>query len=558
MAKKTKSIPSDTNRRRFLRWTGLFGAATLAGCAGDDDSGDDADDDTTGTGDDDPPAGVEVHGGTLNISVGRNPDTVNPIVQGNLPEYMFTSWTYSNLVISDADLEIQPQLATDWESNEDATQWTFNLTPDATFHHDGSQVTAMDVAASFRKGQDPDVGSIVEGQFGEVDSFEAVDETTFRINLEEPFPSVPELVATPQFRVLPEEIIEDDERFSETASQEYGSGPFVQEEFEPGNRVVVSRYDDYFETDENGNELPYLDEIVMEIFPDESAQLSALETGDLDINPEIPASSWPRVEGMDVEPHARTSAEWVNVVMRTDREPFDDNRVRKAFRVAVDRESMMEGAIDGLGTVTQDNVVPPTWPQYTELPELGPDRDQARELLAEAGYEDGLDLSEFGEDMILQAADSPDLRLDVALQLQEQLSEVGIEFEVEQISYDRFLNNVWTQAPFYIGFYVTRPIPVATYTSLFTSDASWEETAWSNEDFDEAVRDAQTATSPEEAEEAYARAQEIMHEHSPTIIPFFMDSLGANQHHVNGYWQETGLSNPAAHTWRMYLDEEER
>jgi peptide/nickel transport system substrate-binding protein len=555
-------LSRDSNRRRFLRWTGALGASLLAGCSGNESGGAETTEPAGngGNGDDETPTSTpnQVYGGELRLSVQRNPATVNPVIQGNLPEYMFTSWTYNNLTQLNEDLEVQPQLATEWESNDDATQWTFTLNSDATFHHNGAQVTASDVAATFRKTQDPDVGSVAQGSLGEVDSFEAVDETTFRINLNRPFVNTPMQLTIPQFRILPEEIVTDQEKFESAANQEYGSGPFVRETYEPGDTVSVTRYEDYFLSDDDGNQYPYLDRIVQQSIPEASSEMSALGNEEIDIVPEVASGMWSRAQGMEIETHRRPGTSWPNVVMRCDTEPFDDNRVRKAFRVAIDREAMLEGARNGLGTVSQDNLIPPNFEEHVDLPELGPDKEQAEQLLADAGYEDGLDLTsdEFDADLTLYAANSPSVRTPLAVQLQEQLKEIGVTFEIQQINYDNYLSNVWTKAPFYVGFYVTRLVPVTTYNLLLVSDASWNEAKWNNEEFDEAVANAQAATDPEEQKEYLATCQELMHEEGPYILPFVMDELAARQEYVNNYYLDIGSSYPAAHTWEIFLNDD--
>lgn len=557
---RTLDLSSDSNRRRFLRWTGAIGAGMLAGCTGNGSDGTETTEPSgngSGNGDTATPSSNELYGGELRVSVQRNPATVNPVMQGNLPEYMYTSWTYNSLTQLNEELEVEPQLATDWEGNDDATQWTFNLNSDATFHHNGEQVTASDVAATFRKTQDPDVGSVAQGSLGDVDSFEAVDETTFRINLNRPFVNTPMQVTIPQFRILPEEIVNDQEQFESTANQEYGSGPFVEETYEPGDTISVTRYEDYFVSDENGNQLPYLDRIVQQSIPEASSEMTSLGNEQIDVVPEVASGMWERAQGMDVETHRRPGTSWPNIVMRCDTEPFDDPRVRKAFRVAIDREAMLEGARNGLGTVVQDNLIPPSFEEHVDLPELGPDPEQAQQLLADAGYEDGLDLTsdEFDADLTLYAANSPSVRTPLAVQLQEQLEGIGVNFEIQQVNYDNYLSNVWTKAPFYVGFYVTRLVPVTTYNLLLVSDASWNEAQWNNEEFDEAVANAQAATDPEEQQEYLAKCQELMHEEGPYILPFVMDELSARQDYVNNYYLDIGSSYPTAHTWEISLEE---
>jgi len=553
-------LQTATDRRRFLRWTGVLGASLLAGCTGgegNESSTSSGGEGGTGSNDSSTPTGNEQMGGTLRLSVQRNPATVNPLVQGNLPEYMFTSWTYNNLTEVNEELEVQPQLATDWEKNEDATQWTFNLNSDATFHHNGKQVTASDVAATFQKSQEEDVGSVAKGSLGEIDSFEAVDETTFRINLKKPFVATPQQVTIPQFRILPEEIVNDQAKFDETANKEYGSGPFVQERYNPGDTISVTKYENYFQTDGAGNQLPYLDKIVQLSYPEASGEMSAMSNEQVDVVPEVSSGMWSRAQGMNVETRQRPGTSWPNVVMRCDTAPFDDPNVRKAFRVAIDRKAMLNGALNGLGTVTQDNLIPPNFSEHVSLSDLGPNKDRAKQLLADAGYEDGLDLTsdEFDADLKLYAANSPSVRTPLAVQLQEQLEQIGVNFGIQQINYDNFLSNIWTKAPFYVGFYVTRLVPVTTYNLLLVSSASWNEAQWNNEEFDEAVANAQAATTQEDRVKYLEECQKIMHDKGPYIVPFLIDELGANQGYVENYYQDITSSYPAAHTWNIWLEE---
>jgi peptide/nickel transport system substrate-binding protein len=128
--------------------------------------------------------------------------------------------------------------------------------------------------------------------------------------------------------------------------------------------------------------------------------------------------------------------------------------------------------------------------------------------------------------------------------------------EIQQVNYDNYLSNVWTKAPFYVGFYVTRLVPVTTYNLLLVSDASWNETQWNNEEFDEAVATAQAATTREEQNEALATCQRLLYEEGPMILPFVMDELGARHDYVRNYYQDVTSSYPIAHTWRMWLTED--
>lgn len=529
-------MKDDSNRlerRKFLGCIGLAGIVATAGCSGGNQEETTTDeggaettqpDDSTG---DSTAVSNDMRGGEARVTVSRTAENLNPILHVNAPEYMTTSWMYSKLTQVDTNLEVHPDLATDWEANDDVTQWTFHLRDDATFHHNGEQVTAEDVKATLETIQDEDIGSPGQGAIGPIESVDVVDETTAQVNMSGPYADLPKMVGSQYCGIVPADVIEND--FDSLATTDYGSGPFILEEFEIGSHSILSRNDDYYLQDENGNQLPYLDGITQNVYPEEAAELSALESQQADITLEVSSSSWSRVQNMNgVNPHRTAGGTFANVVMRSDEPPFDDNRVREAFKLAIDRETLLEGAVNGLGTIAQDSPISPAYEYHTELPERERDLERARELLDEAGYGDGLELT-------LYAADSPAVRVDTAVLYKEQLAEIGVDVEVQQVSYDRYLSEIWTQATFYVGYYGLRYAEDGILYLLLHSDGSWNEAHWSDEEFDQALEEARQVTDPERRQELYGRAQEILYERGPFLIPFFMDRLGASRDYVNNY-----------------------
>lgn len=516
------------DRRSFVTAFGLAGASALAGCSGGSDAGGGGTAEQTAT---ETAGGTETmsgaYGGRLRVSVSRKPNTLNPIKHVNGAEYQVTGWLYSNLTRVDHNLEVHPDLATDWEANSDATQWTFNLREDATFNHNGEQVTARDVKKTIETVQDPDVGSPGKGAIGPIESVEAVDDTTARINLTGPYADIPKKMAKQFARILPADVIEN--RFDEIATTDFGSGPFNLETFEVGSIIETSRNDDYYLTSESGDPLPFVDGVNQRVYPETTAEISAMGNNTVDIMWEVPASQFGRVKSQNGTDPLRTSGgAFANLVMRSDEPPFDDNRVRKAFKFAVDKEAMLKGAQNGLGVVGQDTPISPAYQFHTDLPSREQDLDRAKELLEQAGYGDGLDLKLF-------AANEPAVRVTYATLLQSQLSEIGVNIEIEQVSYDRYLSEIWSSAPFYIGYYGMRFTEDGILYLLLHSEGSWNEAHWTDEEFDQVLNQARQTTETEQRAELYARAQEILHERGPYLISFFQDELAAQRKYVDNY-----------------------
>lgn len=522
------------NRRSFVAALSLAGATSVAGCSGSQSDNGNGASTTNGSnsngGSNETGSTEEMaanYGGQLRVSVSRKPNTLNPIEHVNGAEYQVTGWLYSNLTQVDHNLEVHPDLATDWEPSSDASQWTFNLREDATFNHNGNQVTARDVKKTLETVQDPDVGSPGQGAIGPIESVDVVDETTARINLTGPYADIPKKMAKQFARILPADVIEN--RYDEIATTDFGSGPFNLETFEVGSIVETSRNEDFHLESEEGDQLPFVDGVNQLVYPETTAEISAMGNNTVDLMWEVPASQFERVESQNGSEALRTAGgSFANIVMRSDQPPFDDERVRKAFKLAIDKEAILEGAQNGLGVVAQDTPISPAYEFHTDLPARERDLDRASELLEEAGYGDGLDLT-------LYAANEPAVRVTYATLVEQQLGEIGVNIEIEQTSYDRYLSEIWTKAPFYVGYYGTRFTEDGILYLLLHSEGSWNEAHWSDDEFDQVIEDARQTTDNDERAELYARAQQILHERGPYLISFFQNEIGAQRNYVEGY-----------------------
>jgi len=551
----TKSIP----RRRYIGLVGIGTVAGIAGCTGDDDSdssngddGGDGSDGSDGGSNSDGSDGPSGSGGHLRVGQDRTVTTINPVMMGSkFTERWAVKLFYSTLTRLDHNLELYGDLATDWSANDRADEWTFTIRDDATFHHNGETVTASDVAATFETVYSEDVGSPGAGTMGDIDAVEAVDETTVRFHLAGANSDFPKLVAKGWGAIVPEDIVTDSGQRQGLGSQEFGSGPFELEEFESGDHVTGVAYDDYYGTDDEGNSRPYLNRITARTIPEGSSLVNALENGEIDIIWEPPTDQWSRLQNTDgVETQRVPAGNIVNFIMDTSVEPWSDERVREAVKLAIDRQEVIEGVLDGLGVEGQDTPIAPTYEFHHDIPDRPPERDleRARELLAEAGYPDGFDLEDDFDLTFFSAADPPE-RLRSAVVIQDQLQEVGITFDIEQISYDRYINDVWTKAPCYMGMYGMRISGANFMKLLLHSQGGWNgESHFSDEEFDEAIDRAITSTDRETSAEAMATAQEIVSNQGPYAIPYYDDQIGASNDYVERY-------NVGPLTYLFYADE---
>jgi peptide/nickel transport system substrate-binding protein len=153
---------------------------------------------------------------------------------------------------------------------------------------------------------------------------------------------------------------------------------------------------------------------------------------------------------------------------------------------------------------------------------------RAKQLLADAGYPNGIDLK-------LIASDTPSTRTQMGVALREMAKPAGFRINVETMPHATYLDQVWKKGPFYVGFYNMQATADAIFNLLYTSNAAWNETRWNNAEFDKYVGEARGLTDEAKRRELYGQAQMLMNEQVPSVIPVFFDLLAAKRNYVQGY-----------------------
>jgi peptide/nickel transport system substrate-binding protein len=505
---------TNIDRREYLAMLGASGVFGLAGC-------------TQSTTED---------GETILTVVERtSPDTVNPIMTAAAEGTIAARWAYSSLTQINWNGEVLPDLALDWESNDTADVWTFTLRDDATFYQSGNSVLAEDVKATFDTIYDSDVGSPGMGSLGPIDSVNVVNDTTVELSLERPYVDIPRAVALNWGLIVEKNALE--ERFDELSETSYGSGPFILEEFESGDHATFVRNDDYYLESEDGDQYPLADGIEHQYVPESSSRINILQRGEADILRVATATEFPQIQEMGSVDPRQVEGGWVfPIILNHNVEPFDDNRVRQAFKYAIDNEAMVERANNGFGqpAVNHSPAAPINDIYTTDLtPDYGTTAqpEQAQDLLEEAGYADGIEIE---PTMQVPSERAAPVR-DIAVLAQEQLAEVGITFDIEEVTWDYFLSNVSGQGSFFVTSYSAWEVPYQGMHIQLHSDGAWNGVQWGNEEYDEAIEAAVESTDTDEREQYYREAQQIAHENAGYVVPFNMPVLGANQETVTGH-----------------------
>lgn len=484
----------------------------------------------------------------------RKLTTIDPALGANDPEVMFNRLQYDYLVEILPNGELAPSLASDWSISDDGLEYTFRLREGVTFH-DGSEFTAADVVFTFNRLVE--VGSSIVGllgqrQVGETDdgspifeptwTVEAADDRTAVFTLEEPNADFVYGVAS-RFALILNDGAEDVNTLSDGEDRFAnfnGTGPFVLTGYQADERATFVANPDYWLEG-----APALDGIELIFFDDDQTILDALRSGALDFIIKVPddlLDSLNRVDGVVVTEQPTNTHPVIR--LRTDEGSIgEDVRLRQAFKFATDRELLNLDALDGAGTVGNNDPIGPTYGAlYNEQPNRGYDPERAKELIAEVaadGAGNGFIVTVDGEPRVqvpFYVGNTFEYGL-VAEFVQQQWADAGIDVELnvvpENVYYAEGENN-WLNTQLGMTAWGTRPTPQEYLSVAYTTGAPFNESRWSNDELDRLAAEASRTSDLEERAAIYEEISGIFFEEGPIIIPYFRPVVGAYVEEVSG------------------------
>jgi len=325
--------------------------------------------------------------GTLRVGLPGQPQSLDPtkiITHYDLP---VVTALYDGLLTRTQDNfdELSPALATSWESNTDATEWTFELRRGVTFS-DGSEFNAAAAKKSFEYYQNDE--SLWGFAIGEIADIATPDDSTLVVSYDAPFPDLASYA--PFIKMISPQLLtgSTDAIRKRLATQAAGTGPYVLDSFAPTGRVTATANADYW------GDGPHIERLELEPIPEESARNSALQAGDLDL---VLGVSPRQAQGFAGDPRLTVSRtpSWKTYTLSlgTQTAPLDDVRVRQALAWAVDREAIADSVLLGDAEVTGSIMPPDTYGYSTPQTQYTYDPAKAKALLAEAGVDQPVKLS---------------------------------------------------------------------------------------------------------------------------------------------------------------------
>ncbi len=446
-------------------------------------------------------------------------ETLDPIHTNRF--YYAIQPIYNRLVRIDAQGRPEPSLAERWEPSEDVTKWTFHLRQGVQFH-DGSDFDAADVVDLFARIKDPKLESPLASALAIVDSVEAADAHTVIFHLASAHADFPLLLVDYRVRMIPSG---SGDHIGATG---IGTGPFKLETLDAVGTTVLVRNDAYWEG------APKVDRIEIIGIPDTQARVQAMQAGQIDWLLSVSAQQAPLFAGNPAFiTQTFPSGDWKGIAFHTEEEPYRDPRVRKALRMVVDREAMAALVVgQGGGTVSCDTPVAPA-DQYRADFSCPPDVEGAKALLAEAGFPDGIEIE------VSTSALDPHW-VNIAEVYQQQAAAAGIRVKVNMEPADGYWSDVWMQHPAFLSWWSTR-IADQILNEAFRGGASWNESRYNSEAFNENLDQARQARDFAERARLYGEAQRLLFEEGGTLIPYHLNVTRVLAKNIGGFGEVDDL-----------------
>jgi ABC-type transport system substrate-binding protein len=454
---------------------------------------------------------------------------------------------YNTLVEVDSQLNIVPSLATRWEISDDKTTYTFHLRNDVVFHDDacflngkGRRMTAKDVEYSFQRIVDRNTASpgawIFNGKVDSLDAFIAIDDTTFQVKLVRPYQPILGILSMQYCSVVPHEAIE--KYGSDFRRHAVGTGPFEYVAWEEGQALVLKRNPHYFERDESGRQLPYLDGVKVSFYDNKSTEFLLFRQKKLDFINDIDASFKDEVltkkgtlrkewQGkIQLQTHPYLNIEYFGILVDTTNallksSPLASRKIRQAINYGFDREKMVLYLRNSLGIPAESGFVPAGLPSFdsTKVKGYSYDPNLARRLIREAGY---------------SSATLPPIKLqtipiysEIASYVARQLEEIGFKIQVDVVQKSLLLDLTSnSKTPFFRGSWIADYPDAENYLSVFYSKnpAPPNYTRYKNSRFDALFERAIRETNDSLRYQLYRQADQVMINDAP-VVPLWYDMV---------------------------------
>jgi len=457
--------------------------------------------------------------------------TLLPVLASDSSSSQINGLIYNGLVRYDGQLEVVGELAESWDISADNLTITFHLRTNV-FWHDGVPFTSADVLFTYQLYIDPETPTAYAESYLQVKKAEAPDPYTFVVTYAQPY--APALLSW-GMAVLPRHLLSG-KKITESplARRPVGTGPFKFVEWQGGEKIVLEANRDYFAGS------PYIKRYLFRIIPDTSTQFLELQTGGLDFMSLSPLQYDRQTDTLAFRrlfnKYRYLSFGYTYLGYNLKRPMFQDQRVRQALSYAIDKQEIIDGVLMGHGEIATGPYKTDTWVYNKNVPRYAYNPQKARQLLAEAGWQDNdgdgvLDKNGARFQFVIVTNQGNDQRTKAGEIIQRRFRDIGIDVQLRVIEWATFLKEFINPGNFdatLLGWTVgPEPDQYEIWHSSKTGPRQLNFIGYKNAEVDALLEKGRRTFDQQQRKKIYDRFQQILAEDQPYTFLFIPEALPA-------------------------------
>jgi len=473
-------------------------------------------------------ASTPKRGGHMRVATnqGSSTDSLNPILLTSGHTNFLHYTIHNQLTEIDAYGQLQPLIAESFEIGADASEWVFKLRKDVVFHN-GKTLTSDDVIASLGRHRGEESASAMKSFMEQIVGLSKDGDHIVKIKLDTASVDFPVILGASSLGILPSVN-------GKVEAFDVGCGSYMLEAFEPGQYSKVKRNPNHFMSDR-----AFVDSAEIVTIADPTARTNALLTGEVDVIADIDSTTADRLKGRNgIKVIDVASTLHYTFPMRTDMAPFDNNHVRMALKLSIDRQDVLDKILGGYGSLGNDHPISPANRYHNpDLEQRVYDPDKAKWHLKQAGL-DSLNVELSASEGLYNGA------LDSAVLFSEHAKQSGIGLTAKRTPDDGYWSDVWLKHPWCASYWSGRPTEDWMFTQGYSSTSNWNETYWKNDQFNQLLVAARGETDEGKRRQMYYDMQSICRDDCGSVIHVFAN-------HLQAQTDKVGVPDKIAGNWEL-------